>query len=319
LFKSKSRRSRSSSNVTAFEECPTTPPPLPPTTVDRSPGKKSSNKKEKEVTVSNKNGKEVKEEYPTTPPPLPPTTVDRSPGKKSSNKKEKEVTVSNKNDKEVKVLTIMVQALAVKLKKREKQVLKLQEKSNKLDEISLLLESAEERIVDAAAENQALNRKVQCLQSTIDLQDVEENNRWNQRDAQTKTTADTAAAAATAANTKRTSTEEFHQVVLARDMALLRAGEMSIDLAESRAETDELRDELAAITNALQAQKSAADGSSSSSDSVSSPISPTSVAVPEFPIRSLQDSMKDLTNLWDSGKTLMTRSRVPSTSEPERA
>jgi hypothetical protein len=287
LFKAKSRRSRSQShssrNVTASEECP------------------------------------------TTPLSLPPTTVQQSPSKKASSKKEKEVTFSTKNDKEVKVLTVMVQALAEKLKKREKQVLKLKERSNKLDEVSLLLERAEERIVDAAAENQALNRKVRCLQSTINLQDVEENTRWNQRDDQAKTTADTAAAsAATAANTKRTNTEEFHQIVLARDMALLRAGEMSIDLAESRAETDELRDELAAITNVLRAQKPAAgDGVSSSAHSIVStatPASPTSVAMPEFPIRSLQDSMKDLTNLaWDSGSKWVSKSRSPSVCEPEHA
>jgi hypothetical protein len=293
LFKAKSRRSRSQSqshssrNVTASEECP------------------------------------------TTPLSLPPTTVQQSPSKKASSKKEKEVTFSTKNDKEVKVLTVMVQALAEKLKKREKQVLKLKERSNKLDEVSLLLERAEERIVDAAAENQALNRKVRCLQSTINLQDVEENTRWNQRDDQAKTTADTAAAsAATAANTKRTNTEEFHQIVLARDMALLRAGEMSIDLAESRAETDELRDELAAITNVLRAQKSAAAAgdevpSSSAAHSVVStatPASPTSVAMPEFPIRSLQDSMKDLTNLaWDSGSKWVSKSRSPSVCEPEHA
>jgi hypothetical protein len=170
---------------------------------------------------------------------------------------------------------------------------------------------------------------VRCLQSTINLQDVEENTRWNQRDDQAKTTADTAAAsAATAANTKRTNTEEFHQIVLARDMALLRAGEMSIDLAESRAETDELRDELAAITNVLRAQKSAAAAgdevpSSSAAHSVVStatPASPTSVAMPEFPIRSLQDSMKDLTNLaWDSGSKWVSKSRSPSVCEPEHA
>jgi hypothetical protein len=155
------------------------------------------------------------------------------------------------------------------------------------------------------------------------MQDVEENSRWNQRDAQANTTANIAGASATTANTKRTNTEEFHQIVLARDMALLRAGEMSIDLAESRAETDELRDELAAITKVLQVQKSAAGDASSSTDdsivSTLSPASPTSVARPEFPVRSLQDSMKDLTNLWDSGKTWVSKSRSPSVSEPERA
>jgi hypothetical protein len=255
---------------------------------------------------------------------LPPTPVLQSPGKKSSSNNEKEAKANN-HDKEIKVLTIMVQALADKLKKRDKQVLKLQARSNQLDELTLSLESAEERLVDAAAENQALNRKVRCLQSTITLQDVEENNRWNQREASKLESADTAASTTTAANTKHTTTEEFNKVVLARDMALLRAGEMSIDLAESRAETDELRDQLEAITHVMQAQKpagGAGDGGVSSADSKlstmspASPTSPKSVAMPEFQVRSLQDSMRDLTNLWDSGKTLMTRSRK---SEPERS
>jgi hypothetical protein len=248
--------------------------------------------------------------------------LQQSPSKKSSSNNEKEAKAVI-NDKEIKVLTIMVKALAEKLKKRDKQVLKLQERSTKMDELALSLENAEERLVDAAAENQALNRKVRCLQSTINLQDVEESNRWNQREASKLESADTAASAATAANTKRANSEEFHQVVLARDMALLRAGEMAIDLAESRAETDELRDELEAITRVLQVQKSASTGEGSSSTSTADilsalpPASPTSVAMSEFPVRSLQDSMSDLTNLWESGKNLMTRSRSVSTNEPE--
>jgi hypothetical protein len=234
-------------------------------------------------------------ECPTTPPRV---TFESSPSKKSS----------KDYDREMKVLTVMVQALALKLKKREKQVVQLKKKSQHIEEICLALESAEERLVDVVAENQALVRKVRCLQSTINLQDVEENNRWIQRDAQREqpptTSADTAAASATAANTQRTNSEEYHQIILERDMALLRAGEMAISLAESQAETDELRDELGAITHMMQAQKGATDGASSDASVLSAPVSPTSVAMPEFPVRSLQGSLKDLTDLWGSGRTL---------------
>jgi hypothetical protein len=50
----------------------------------------------------------------------------------------------------------MVQALAQKLKKRDGQVQQLQEKADKLIEVTLQLESAEERLVDAAAKNHIL-------------------------------------------------------------------------------------------------------------------------------------------------------------------
>jgi hypothetical protein len=51
-----------------------------------------------------------------------------------------------KHDKELKHLISMVQALAQKLKMREGQVQQLQEKADKLIEVTLQLESAEARI-----------------------------------------------------------------------------------------------------------------------------------------------------------------------------
>jgi hypothetical protein len=211
----------------------------------------------------------------------------------------------------------MVQSLAVKLKKREKEVQKLKEKSDKFDELSLSLESTEERLVNAVADNQALNRRVRCLQSTINMQDVEENHRWNRRDEARSAEPDkTNTAATTTASTKR-ATEECKKVEQERDMALLRAGEMAITLARSRAETDELRDQLEAITNMMQAQKSAADGSSACASSASvvstsksapaAPASPTSVMPDLFPVRSLQGSLQDLSNLWSSSSSLFSR------------
>jgi uncharacterized coiled-coil protein SlyX len=40
-----------------------------------------------------------------------------------------------------------------------------------------------------------------------------------------------------------------------RDSAMVKAGEMSMALAECRAETDDLRDQLAAVTEQLEAEK----------------------------------------------------------------
>jgi hypothetical protein len=65
-----------------------------------------------------------------------------------------------KNDKELKHLINMVQALALKLRMREGQVQELQKKADKLIEVTLQLESAEARLVDAAAENRILSRRV---------------------------------------------------------------------------------------------------------------------------------------------------------------
>jgi hypothetical protein len=65
-----------------------------------------------------------------------------------------------KHDKELKHLINMVQALAQKLRMREGQVQELQKKADKLIEVTLQLESAEARLVDAAAENRILSRRV---------------------------------------------------------------------------------------------------------------------------------------------------------------
>jgi hypothetical protein len=236
-------------------------------------------------------------------------------------------------------MTNMVEALALKLKKRDRQVQKLQEKADKFSQVSLELESAKERIVDMeaekqalsalfrasgnadmslevslklesaearmvgmAAENKSLSRRVRGLQSTIQMQDVEEHNRWNK-------SVDTTDATNTATNKLRLlDSEEFRQVRLQCDTALLKAGEMSICLAESRSETDELRDQLAAVTNMLEIQTCAAadagNASCSSFDSSLLPPSPASVVVPEVPARpSLRGNLKDLSTLWDSGRS----------------
>jgi septal ring factor EnvC (AmiA/AmiB activator) len=107
---------------------------------------------------------------PATSPP-PSKTYQTSPIESPNN--------ASKDDKELRVLTNMVQALASKLKKRDREVQQLQEKADKFNEVTLELESAEERLVDTVAENQALSRRVKNLEATINLQDVEEGDRWN--------------------------------------------------------------------------------------------------------------------------------------------
>ena len=91
-------------------------------------------------------------EFPTTPLP-PPMSLSPRPFYVTPRK-------SSKHDKELKHLINMVQALAQKLKMREGQVHQLQEKADKLIEVTLQLESAEARLVDAAAENHILSRRV---------------------------------------------------------------------------------------------------------------------------------------------------------------
>jgi hypothetical protein len=94
-------------------------------------------------------------ECPSMPLP-PPMALSPKPFHVTPRKSSKQ----GKHDKELKHLINMVQALAQKLKMREGQVQQLQEKANKLIEVTSQLESAEARLVDAAAENRILSRRV---------------------------------------------------------------------------------------------------------------------------------------------------------------
>jgi cell division septum initiation protein DivIVA len=179
---------------------------------------------------------------------------------------------AGKHDTELKTLTTMVQALAQKLKKRDKQVQMLQEKADKLNEVALELESAEERLVDAAAENQTLSRRVRTMEGTMNSQDVKENGRLDK------------VAKGSISPTRHVDKAEFRQVRSQRDSAMQKAGEMSVALAESRAESDELRDQMASISALLQQQTC---GSS---------------LEPESPVLVRGQSLRNLSNLWKSPK-----------------
>lgn len=94
----------------------------------------------------------------TTPSPPPSLLSNKlyqaTPSKSSKQEKER------KEEKQLKLLTDMVQALAQKLKKRDIQKQRLQAKVDKVVEFTLQLKGAEERIGDAAAENQTLSRNI---------------------------------------------------------------------------------------------------------------------------------------------------------------
>jgi hypothetical protein len=73
---------------------------------------------------------------------------------------------SSKHAKELKILTETIEALALKLKKRDKQVRKLQENAHMLTEVSLKLESAEERLVEAVMDNKSMSICMKDLKSS---------------------------------------------------------------------------------------------------------------------------------------------------------
>jgi hypothetical protein len=166
--------------------------------------------------------------------PLPPLSSPKPYQASPSN--------SSKRDKEkFKLLINMVQALAQKLKKRDGQVQHLQERVEQFIEVTLQLESAEERLVDAAAENRILYQRVKILESTIDSESV----------------------GGTATATTYTQGNES---------VLLMASEMEMTVAKSQAESDELRSQLAAITSFLQQQQCVA--------APESPVSAVSIVSP---------------------------------------
>jgi hypothetical protein len=178
------------------------------------------------------------------------------------------------------LLTNMVQALAQKLKKRDIQEQELQEKVDKVIEVTLQLESAEERLVGAVAENQTLSRRIKNLESTIDLESVESPTTIRKDVVEIPNCIHS--------SEQRIDEAEFHEVKLQRDSALLKASVTAIAVAESQSESDELRDQLAATIALLEQQKCVA--APASFGSVASPLS--------LP--------RNFTNLW-----------MPSKKQPE--
>jgi DNA repair exonuclease SbcCD ATPase subunit len=142
--------------------------------------------------------------------------------------------------REVKVLTETVQALANKLKRRDKEVQKLNEAAQRHAEVSQLLENTEERLLDAKMENQSMAVVVKDLKSSLEKQGMQDN--------------EGTPSVSSNSEKKMIDPEEHRKVRSERDSAMTKAGAMAMTLAECRAETDELKDQLAAVKEQLEQQ-----------------------------------------------------------------
>jgi hypothetical protein len=210
------------------------------------PTKPSSHSKSRNMSSSSsrsksghKDSQELALECPTTPSPPSSPKPNQAPSKRKK---------QDRHEKERKLFKNTVQALSKKLKKRDRQEQQLQEEeADKFIELTLHLESAEDRLVEAAAENQTLSRRIENLQSTIDLEGV--------RGSTTSRKDVVEITKSTRSSEQRIDEAELHEVKLQRDSALLMASEMAMAVAECRTESDELRDQLAAITALLQHKK----------------------------------------------------------------
>jgi uncharacterized coiled-coil protein SlyX len=169
---------------------------------------------------------------------------------------------SSKHAKELKILTETIEALALKLK------------------------SAEERLVEAVMDNKSMSICMKDLKSSLEVQEEEKANATIQPAAPPATIPTTPTS-----GKKVIDPEEFRKVRLERDSAMAKAGEMSVTLAECRADTDELRDQLAAVTKLLQQQ-----------NCNSVPPSPMCDSTPGRPMQYLMSPgpslKKNLANLW---------------------
>jgi DNA repair exonuclease SbcCD ATPase subunit len=145
--------------------------------------------------------------------------------------------------REVKVLTETVQALANKLKRRDKEVQKLNEAAQRHVEVSQLLENSEEQLLDAKMENQSMAIVVKDLKSSLEKQGMQDNERTP--------------SVSSNSEKKMIDPDEHRKIRSERDSAMTKAGAMAMTLAELRAETDELKDQLAAVKEQLEQQKNA--------------------------------------------------------------
>jgi hypothetical protein len=186
----------------------------------------------------------------TDSPPRGESSPTTSPGTPKSPKSPRRVSAS-KLAREVKVLTETVQALAHKLKRRDKEVHKLQETANQHAEVSLKLENTEERLVEATMDNKSLAIVVQGLKKSLELKQGMEGGNAKK----------VTVPVPVSPTKKMIDPEEHRKVRMERNSAMTKAGEMAMTLAECRAETDDLRDQLAAVTELLAKQNTPAGSS----------------------------------------------------------
>lgn len=141
----------------------------------------------------------------------------------------------------------MVQAQVLKLKKREKQVRQMQGKSDMLNDVALRLESTNKSIADMAAKNKTLSHRVLTLEGTTDSQGIGESDKF-------RTAAVVGITDCAYSSEKGIDEEEFRQLETQRSFAVYKAQEKKVALAESRAESEELRCQLVDLTALLQQQ-----------------------------------------------------------------
>jgi hypothetical protein len=95
-----------------------------------------------------------------------------------------------------------------------------------------------------AAENQTLSRRVFNLEANIDSQDVKESDKFG-------AAAVVEITDCTHSSEKGVDEAEFRQLEIQRTFAVLKATEKEVALAESQAESEELRDQLLVFTSLL--------------------------------------------------------------------
>jgi hypothetical protein len=171
--------------------------------------------------------------------------------------------VSKEKDNETKVLQSMVQSLAQKLKKRDLQVKKLQEKDDLATVTEAKLATAEERIIDLVAENHSLQRQIQRLEaeaaarqsvSVVSLQgnkqaaiDPSLKIKSGEKTSETKNRGTVEDEADPLAEESESESSRMFMLKQERDAAIKKAGSMAMQLADLRAENDDLRDELTSV------------------------------------------------------------------------
>jgi hypothetical protein len=117
----------------------------------------------------------------------------------------------------------------------------LQEAATRHAEVSQLLESTEERLLDATMENKTMAIVVKDLKTSLERQESEGNEARS-----------TQSSGSSTGDKKMIDPEEHRKVRSERDSAMTKAGAMAMTLAECRAETDDLKDQLAAVKEQLE-------------------------------------------------------------------
>jgi hypothetical protein len=164
-----------------------------------------------------------------------------------------------KQEKEIKVLNTMVQTLAKKLKKRDTQLQMTQDRLSKTSETEVKLAHAEDRVIELVSENHKLERQLQSLRA--ELAAAATNNEAAAASLQKANAANEARADAANNRSKSISnaveesdplgegsvSSQLYMMKVERDAAIKKAGVLAVQLADLRAENDDMRDKLTSL------------------------------------------------------------------------